>query len=117
MQNYKGANWVHEQPIEGGKLSISDNGAIKVTEYTTQGERFCFALTRRQLQMLVNIDVKALIESGEYNALLEQTQLDKAKQRLETQVEKAVKREQLKIQASLDQLRLLGVNVPDNVNK
>lgn len=112
MQNRKDIEWKLFQRYDEGCVYISSNGAIKLTRFNrTAQEEFVCALTKAQAEMLLGIDLASVLSSEEYNATLQTLVAEREAKRMETEVERQVKREQLKIQASLEKLGSLGVNV------
>ena len=114
QDNKQPANWIHSQAIgdNEGKIYISDKGAVKITRFNSNGqEQFVTCLTPTSLNLLSLINITDLLNSPEYQAVLKAKEDNKAQtymaKRMAQEQEKAAK----KVQAALDQLKILGVDV------
>ena len=123
IDNKPQAQWVHKQTFnlneeQAGEFAVSAKGAVKVSIYNHDGspeQLFCVPSSTAQRMIdnaIINVPgLEEYLASPAFAQLLEQKQVNKVQSKLEMQ--KIRKAQQLTgtLQATIEQLKSLGVNL------
>ena len=110
------ANWIHSFNVEGGRVYVSDKGALKLVTIQPNGmERFLMCLMPAQATFLANAagDIGNFLISDEYKAIEHNKELNKEKNKIASQMVKHQEVALRKAQAAIEELQRLGLKVDD----
>lgn len=110
----KPANWIHQFNTEHGRISISDKGAIKVSQILPSGEeRDAMFFSAKTAETAVNIagDLANVLLSPEYKAVLAEAPKRKEQAKLENLKAKQAQRAILTAQSAFETLKSLGYDI------
>lgn len=108
------ANWIHSFNVEGGRVYVSDKGALKLVTIQPNGmERFLMCLMPAQATFLANAagDIGNFLVSDEYKAIEHNKELNKEKNKISKQMENEKTKALRTAQAAIEALQRLGVSV------